>query len=59
VSTSKTKAAFDDVIRGWNCLRKHDVDVNILCTIHVANADESGEHVEAYEALMHIALSKQ
>jgi len=33
------KGSFDDVIRGWNCLRKHDVDVNILCTIHAANAD--------------------
>lgn len=33
------EGTFDDVIRGWNCLRKHDVDVNILCTIHAANAD--------------------
>ena len=31
--------SFDEVIRGWNCLRKHNVDVNILCTIHAANAD--------------------
>jgi uncharacterized protein len=31
--------SFDDVIRGWNCLRRHAVDVNILCTIHAANAD--------------------
>jgi sulfatase maturation enzyme AslB (radical SAM superfamily) len=22
------EGSFDDVIRGWNCLRKHDVDVN-------------------------------
>jgi radical SAM protein with 4Fe4S-binding SPASM domain len=27
------------VIRGWNCLKKHKVDANILCTIHAANAD--------------------
>jgi uncharacterized protein len=27
------------VIRGWNCLRKHNVDVNILCTINASNAD--------------------
>ena len=33
------EGSFDDVIRGWNCLRKHKVDVNILCTIHAANAD--------------------
>lgn len=30
---------FDDVVRAWTCLRKHGVDVNILCTIHAANAD--------------------
>jgi uncharacterized protein len=35
----QNEGSFDDVIRGWNCLRKHDVDVNILCTIHAANAD--------------------
>lgn len=35
----KNEGSFDDVIRGWNCLRKHAVDVNILCTIHAANAD--------------------
>jgi uncharacterized protein len=35
----KGKGSFDDVIRGWNCLRAHNVDVNILCTIHAANAD--------------------
>jgi uncharacterized protein len=35
----KGEGSFDDVIRGWNCLRKHDVDVNILCTINAANAD--------------------
>ena len=33
------KGSFDDVIRGWHCLRNHEVDVNILCTIHAANAD--------------------
>ena len=37
--TKQNEGSFDDVIRGWNCLRKHDVDVNILCTIHAANAD--------------------
>lgn len=31
--------SFDDVIRGWHCLRKHDVDVNILCTVNAANED--------------------
>jgi uncharacterized protein len=35
----RSEGSFDDVIRGWNCLRKHDVDVNILCTVHAANGD--------------------
>jgi uncharacterized protein len=26
-------------MHGWELLRAHDVDVNILCTIHAANAD--------------------
>ena len=30
---------FDEVVRGWNCLRRHDVDTNVLCTIHAANQD--------------------
>jgi len=33
------EGSFDDVVRGWNCLQKHQVDVNILCTINAANAD--------------------
>ena len=31
--------SFDQVMRGWEVLRRHQVDVNILCTIHAANAD--------------------
>jgi len=37
--SKKGEGSFDDVIRGWNCLRKHNVDVNILCTLNAANAD--------------------
>jgi uncharacterized protein len=37
------EGSFDDVIRGWRCLRRHGVDVNILCTIHAANADHGVE----------------
>jgi uncharacterized protein len=33
------KGSFDDVMRGWHCLRRHGVDVNVLCTINAANAD--------------------
>ena len=33
------KGSFEDVIRGWRCLQRHGVDVNVLCTVHRANAD--------------------
>ncbi|MEJ2209795.1 MAG: radical SAM protein, partial [Anaerolineae bacterium] len=31
--------SFDRVMDGWQVLRRHEVDVNILCTVHAANAD--------------------
>jgi uncharacterized protein len=31
--------SFDQVMRGYHYLIKHGVDVNILCTVHAANAD--------------------
>ncbi|MBG9390553.1 anaerobic sulfatase maturase [Caenimonas aquaedulcis] len=31
--------SFDDVVRGWNLLRRHGVDTNVLCTLHAANQD--------------------
>ncbi|MBM4465793.1 MAG: anaerobic sulfatase maturase [Chloroflexi bacterium] len=31
--------SFDQVLRGWEILQKHQVDVNILCSVHAANAD--------------------
>jgi uncharacterized protein len=36
---TRGRGTFDEVIRGWSCLRKHGVDVNILCTVHAQNAD--------------------
>jgi uncharacterized protein len=33
------EGSFDQVMAGWDVLRRHDVEVNILCTIHAANAD--------------------
>ena len=32
--------SFDQVMRGFESLRRHQVEVNILCTIHAANADQ-------------------
>jgi uncharacterized protein len=31
--------SFGEVMQGYELLRRHEVDVNILCTIHAANAD--------------------
>ncbi|HFD39053.1 MAG TPA: anaerobic sulfatase maturase, partial [Anaerolineae bacterium] len=33
------QGTFDRVMRGWQILRRHQVDVNILCTVHAANGD--------------------
>jgi uncharacterized protein len=35
--------SFDRVMRGWEALRRHQVDVNILCTVHAANANHPVE----------------
>jgi uncharacterized protein len=31
--------SFNLVMRAWELLRRHEVDCNILCTVHAANAD--------------------
>ena len=33
------QGSFENVMRGWKLLKTHKVDVNILCTIHTANAE--------------------
>jgi serine-type anaerobic sulfatase-maturating enzyme len=30
---------FDQVRKGWDALQRHEVETNILCTLHAANAD--------------------
>ena len=37
--SKRGEGSFDDVTRGWEILRKHAVDANILCAVHAANAD--------------------
>jgi len=34
---------FDRVMKGLDLLKEHDVDFNILCTVHAANGDHPGE----------------
>lgn len=31
------KGTFDRVMKGWEVLRRHEVDFNILCTVHAGN----------------------
>lgn len=33
------KGSFDQVMRGWEVLRRNEVDFNILCTVHAVNQD--------------------
>ena len=33
------KGTFERVMRGWETLKAHQVDVNILCSVHAANGD--------------------
>ena len=35
----KGEGTFDLVMRGWQYLRKHDVELNILCTVNAANQE--------------------
>ena len=37
------KGTFDRVMRGWEALQRHGVEVNVLCTVHAANADHPVE----------------
>ena len=37
------QGSFDQVMRGLRYLQKHEVDYNILCTVHAANADHPRE----------------
>jgi len=34
---------FDQVMKGWEALRRHEVAANVLCTLHAANADRPVE----------------
>lgn len=34
------KGTFDLVMKGWQCLRRHGVDFNILCTVNAANQSQ-------------------
>ena len=37
------RGTFGQVMRGWELLRKHEVETNILCTVHAANVEHGVE----------------
>jgi len=37
------QGTFDKVMKGWRCLRKHQVDFNVLCTVNAANEKHGRE----------------
>ncbi len=37
------RGSFDSVVRAWRLLRRHGVDVNILCAVHAANVERPRE----------------
>ena len=45
--------SFDQVMAGWAALRRHNVDFNILCTLHAANADHPLEVYRFFRDELH------
>ncbi|MCL6608028.1 MAG: anaerobic sulfatase maturase [Geminicoccaceae bacterium] len=37
------RGSFDEVLRGWRILQRHEVEVNILCCVSAANGDHPKE----------------
>ena len=37
------QGTFDKVMKGWRCLRKHEVEFNVLCTVNAANEKHGRE----------------
>ena len=45
--------SFHQVMRGWEALRRHNVDFNILCTVHAANGDRPLEVYRFFRDQLH------
>jgi uncharacterized protein len=35
----RDRGTFHQVMQGWQILKRHQVDINILCTVNAANGD--------------------
>jgi len=47
------KGTFDRVMEGWEVLRRHNVDLNILCTVHAANEKRGREVYRFFRDELH------
>jgi uncharacterized protein len=47
------KGTFDRVMQGWEVLRRHNVDLNILCTVHAANEKRGREVYRFFRDELH------
>jgi len=47
------KGTFDLVMKGWECLRRHGVDFNILCTVNAANQAHGRRVYEFFRDELH------
>ena len=50
------QGTFDQVMRGWGALGARGVDVNILCTVHAANADHPLDVYRFFRDTLHAAF---
>ena len=50
------RGTFHLVMRAWEALRRHGVDVNVLCTVHAANADHPLEVYRFFRDEMQVAF---
>jgi uncharacterized protein len=47
------KGTFDLVMKGWQCLRKHGVEFNVLCTVNAANQAHGRRVYEFFRDELH------
>lgn len=47
------KGTFDKVMKGWEVLRRHNVDLNILCTVNAANEKHGREVYRFFRDELH------
>ncbi|HEU5161610.1 MAG TPA: anaerobic sulfatase maturase [Thermoanaerobaculia bacterium] len=47
------RGTFDGAVRAWKLLRRHGVDVNILCAVHAANAGRPREVYRFFRDELH------